>query len=63
MKLRELLPIITHNEYHIFVQTEISKISGHLSELNSINEIKAHFEYRVLAIDENWNITITDLAI
>ena len=60
MKLRELLPIITHSQYHIFVQTEVSKVTGHFSELNTIDEIKAHFEYRVLAIDENWNITITD---
>ena len=58
MKLRELLPIITHNDYHIFVQTEVSKITGDFSELNSIDDIKSHFDYRVLAIDEDWNITI-----
>lgn len=63
MKLKELLPVISHEQYHIFVQTEVSKITGHFSELNSIDEIKAHFEYRVLEVDKEWNITITDSII
>ena len=63
MKLKELLPVISHEQYHIFVQTEVSKITGHFSELKTIDDIKSHFEYRVLAIDEDWNITITDSII
>ena len=63
MKLKELLPVISHEQYHIFVQTEVSKITGRLSELKTIDDIKSHFEYRVLEIDKEWNITIMDSII
>lgn len=58
MKLQELLKAITHQNYKIFVQNTLTLGLGKNLELTSIEDIKAHFNFQVLAIDENWNIIL-----
>ena len=58
MKLRELLPIITHQNYKIFVQTDLNNITNSMIELKNIDDIKKHFDFKVIAVDENWSIII-----
>lgn len=58
MKLKEVLRILTHNHYKIFVQNTLTLGLGKSLELETIDEIKNHFDFQVLAIDENWNIII-----
>ena len=58
MKLRELLPVITHQNYKILVQTDLNNITNSMIELKNIDEIKNHFDFKVIAVDEGWNIII-----
>ena len=58
MKLRELLPVITHQDYKIFVQTDLNNITNSMIELKSVDEIKNHFDFKVIAVDKKWNIII-----
>lgn len=58
MKLRELLPVITHQNYKILVQTDLNNITNSMIELKNIDEIKNHFDFKVIAVDERWNIII-----
>ena len=58
MKLRELLPVITHQNYKILVQTDLNNITNSMIELKNIDEIKNHFDFKVIAVDESWNIII-----
>lgn len=58
MKLEELLKAITHQNYKVFVQNKVTMAFDQPLELTTIEEIKAHFDYSVLAIDEEWNITV-----
>ena len=63
MKLRELLPILTHQNYKIFVQTDLNKITNSMIELKTIDDIKNHFDCNVLSLDESWNIIIKSSGI
>ena len=58
MKLQELLKVITHQNYKVFVQNILTLGLGENLELTSVEDIKAHLNFQVLAIDENWNITL-----
>ena len=58
MKLRELLPVITHQNFKILVQTDLNNITNSMIELKNIDEIKNHFDFKVIAVDERWNIII-----
>lgn len=58
MKLKELLPVITHQNYKVFVQNSLTKVFEEPLRLETIDELKAHFDFKVIAIDEKWNITI-----
>lgn len=58
MKLEDLLKIITHRNYKVFVENTVTKAFERPLELTTIDDIKAHFDYPVLAIDEQWNITV-----
>lgn len=58
MKLQELLKAITHQNYKVYVQNELTNVLGKPLELISIDDIKEHFDYTVVAIDEEWNIMI-----
>lgn len=56
MKLYQLLKTITHQNYRVMLQdTNFMNVTR---ELKTIEEIKEHFDYTVLSIDENWTITI-----
>lgn len=58
MKLEDLLKTITHRNYKIFVENTVTKVFERPLELTTIEDIKDHFDYPVLSIDEHWNITV-----
>ena len=58
MTLKELLPKITHQNYTIWLQSEISYITGNLMQIQDIDDIKAHFGCPVIAINDDWSIII-----
>lgn len=58
MKLKELLPIITHQNYKVFVQNNLTEVTGNLLQLADMEDIKAHMGYDVLGVDQDWNIII-----
>lgn len=57
-KLKDILPLITHDKYRIYVQSNISEFTDKMLELTDKEDIKNHLDYPVLAIDEDWNITL-----
>ena len=63
MKLKEILPIITHRNYKIFIQNDTTIIMCKMIELNTVEEIKNHFENEVLAINDDWSIVIKSAKI
>lgn len=58
MTLRDLLPKITHQDYTIWLQSGISEITGQMQQITDIDDIKAHFDYPVVAINADWSIII-----
>lgn len=51
MKLKEILKVITHQNYTVYVQNPFGTL-----ELKTTNEIKKHFDFEVIAVNENWEI-------
>ena len=58
MTLRELLPKITHQDYTIYLQSGLSDITGQMVQITGMDDIKAHFDYSVVAINADWSIII-----
>lgn len=58
MTLRELLPKITHQDYTIYLQSKLSDITGQMVQIVGVDDIKAHFDYPVIAINADWSIII-----
>lgn len=57
MKLYDLLRAITHQNYTIVLQ-DVNFINT-TRKLETLEEIKEHFDNTVVSIDEDWTITIT----
>lgn len=53
MKLKEILKVITHQNYTVYVQNPFGTL-----ELKTTNEIKNHFDFEVIAVNENWEIIL-----
>lgn len=58
MKLKEILPLMTHQEYVIYVENSITSVFEEPLKLNTIEDIQNHMDFKVIAIDVKWNITI-----
>lgn len=57
-KLRDILPLITHDNYRVYVQSNISAFTNNPLELTDNEDIKNHLDYPVLAINEDWSIIL-----
>lgn len=57
-KLRDILPLITHTNYKVYVQSNISEFTEKMLELTDKEDIKNHLDYPVLAINEDWSIIL-----
>lgn len=57
-KLKDILPLITHDNYRVYVQSNISDFTGKPLELTDKEDIKNHLDYLVLAINEDWSIIL-----
>lgn len=58
MTLGDLLPKITHQNYTIYLQSGLADITGHMVQITDIEDIKAHFDHPVVAINADWSIII-----
>lgn len=58
MKLIELLRVISHQNYSVYVQNDVTNLFGESLKLDSIEDILSHADYNVLSIDENFNIIL-----
>ena len=58
MKLIELLRVISHQNYSVYVQNDVTNLFGESLKLDSIEDILSHADYNVLSIDENLNIIL-----
>lgn len=53
MKLKELLKVITHQNYTVYVQNPFGVI-----QLENTEEIKNHLDFEVVGVNENWEIIL-----
>lgn len=53
MKLKELLKVITHQNYTVYVQNPFGVI-----QLKNAEEIKNHLDFEVIGVNENWEIIL-----
>lgn len=53
MKLKELLKVITHQNYTVYVQNPFGVI-----QLENTEEIKNHLDFEVVGVNENWEIVL-----
>lgn len=53
MKLKELLKVITHQNYAVYVQNPFGVI-----QLENAEEIKNHLDFEVIGVNENWEIIL-----
>ena len=56
MKLYDLLRAITHQNYTVILQ-DVNYMNA-TRKLETIEEIKEHFDNTVVSVDDNWTITI-----
>ncbi len=57
MKLRDLLKV-ADCEYHVFFKTEIADLFGENYQEIEKEKLGEYLNFKVLRIDQNWNITI-----
>lgn len=57
MKLYDLLRAITHQNYNVVLKDV--NFMNTTRKLETLEEIKEHFDNTVVSLDEDWTITIT----
>lgn len=60
MKLKDVLKLLTHDKYTVVLQTRLSQIVGTDNEIIAKSDLPGYLDYKVLAIDDSWNIIIQD---
>ena len=61
MRLKDVLKILTHDKYTVVLQTRLSRIVGtDNDEIIAKSDLIGYLDYKVLAIDDSWNIIIQD---
>ena len=63
MKLIELLRVISHQNYSVYVQNDVTNLFGESLKLDSIEDILSHADYNVLSINDNFNIILQESKI
>jgi hypothetical protein len=57
--LRQVLKLITHENYTVVLQTGLGQLLGESHEVAREN-LSGYLDYRVLGISEDWTIIIQD---